>query len=131
MVVKTALLNHLFPSRMVNADDADCAPSMRFRGNAAWTVGLLEQHLDSESVVHFLAAPARGRGVLIDLDALFFVVFQQLVPVGQGAGVIRGDAVETLAVGFDETQCTVVHDLHYHPALMYLAVMEATELHQV
>ena len=35
------------------------------------------------------------------------MVFLQLAPVGPGAGVIRRDTVETLAVGFEETQRTV------------------------
>ena len=42
----------------------------------------MEQDFYGETVVHFLAAPTGGRDVLVDVDALFVVVLQQLMPVG-------------------------------------------------
>ena len=94
-------------------------------------MGLLHEYGNSQIVIHLLAPPARGRGVLVDLDVLLSVVFHQLVPVGQRSGVIGGYAVEALAVRFDETHGAIIQDLHDHPALVDLAVMESAHLDEV
>ena len=92
---------------------------------------MLHEYGNTQIIVHLLASPARGGGVLADLDVLLGVVFYQPTPVGQRTSVVWGGAVEALAVGFDETHGTVVQSLHDHSALVDLAVMEAAQLHEV
>ena len=74
-------------------------PWRTFRGNALGSMGLLYEYGDAQIVVHLLAAPAGDGGLFVDADVLLGVVFHQLAPVGQGTGVVGGDAVEALAVG--------------------------------
>jgi hypothetical protein len=85
---------------------------------------VLQQDLDRKAVVHRLATPTRGGGVLVDADTLLLVMLRQLPPVGQGARVIGGHAIEGLAVRSDKAQCAVIEDLYYDSALMDLPVME-------
>ena len=92
--------------------------------------GVLEQNFYTKTVIHGLATPKGDGGVLIYLDALPLVVFEQLVPV-QRTGVVGHYTLEALAVGFDETQCAVVQNLHYYPTLVNLTVVKSAELHEV
>jgi hypothetical protein len=62
----------------------------------------LQQYFDGEAVVHRLTPPARCGRSLVDLNIGMFVVFDKVAPVGERAGVVRGNGVEALAFGFRE-----------------------------
>ena len=56
--------------------------SVRFRGNARSSLGVLQEDIDRKSVIHRLATPACDGRVLVDVDALLPVILWQLPPVG-------------------------------------------------
>jgi hypothetical protein len=110
---------------------AETLAPRRFRGNVSSTPGVLEQDINGQSVVHRLSTPASDGRVLINVDALLCVCRRQVLPVGRGAGVIRGDTVERASIGSDKAQCAVIESLRHDSAFMHLTAMKAAQLNQI
>ena len=68
---------------------------------------------------------------MVDVEALFFVRGDELVPIAEGMGVVMWGAVKGFAGRGDETDRAVVECQDYEVSLVHLAVMETTESYEV
>jgi hypothetical protein len=104
---------------------------MRFRGNVAAAPRLLKEHLDPQSVVHFLPCPTGYCRLPVDAHSLLLVIRKQLPPVGADGREIGSCIFEGPAIRSEKSQRAIVESLNHNFALMYLSVMKTAELYQV
>lgn len=90
-----------------------------------------QQRFDRPRVIACFAIPPSRGGVVINLQSLFFMFIDQLMPIAQRLRMVGQRAVEGLTIGFDEPDCAIVEYEHDDVAFVDLSMVEATDAYEI